>query len=191
MREITFEQMTTQVLEALKGLDPYLTYHCIGHTLDVVREAERIAGEEGISDERSIFLLKIAALYHDTGFLRTYAGHEAASCAIFLEDAAGFGLTEGEKETIQGLIMATRVPQQPHSLLERIICDADLDYLGRSDFVTIGDTLRREFLHYGIVKDDADWERLQLKFLENHKYHTSSSQRLREPVKQVNYRKLF
>lgn len=79
--------------------------------------------------------------------------------------------------------MATKIPQQPHNLLEQIICDADLDYLGRDDFYKIGETLRKEFLHYSIVNSDEEWETLQIKFLQNHHYHTISSQQLREPIK--------
>lgn len=191
MREYTFEEITALVLKHLEGLSPNLTYHCISHTQDVVRECERIAREEGITDDRQVFLLKIAAAYHDTGFLRAYAGHEVFSCTIFMEDASDFAMTDAEKDRVQDLIMATQVPQKPHTLLEKIICDADLDYLGRSDFFSIGDKLRREFLHYGIVKDDAAWEQLQLRFLEAHRYHTASSQRLREPGKQANYRRLL
>jgi len=186
-----FDKIRARVLEALEGLSPHLTYHCVGHTLDVVNEAERIARAEGISDDRELFLIKIAALYHDTGFLKTYAGHEEASCVLFTADAAGFDLTEGEQETVRGMIMATKVPQQPHNLLEKIICDADLDYLGRTDFWEIGQNLKKEFLYYRIVRDDPDWERLQLKFLEAHRYHTPSSRHLREPVKQDHYRQLL
>jgi predicted metal-dependent HD superfamily phosphohydrolase len=191
MTENLFDKIRSKVLGALEGLNPHLTYHSVGHTLDVVKEAERIAREEGISDDRELFLIKIAALYHDTGFLQTYAGHEEASCALFMKDTADLDLTENEKEAVKGMIMATKVPQQPHNLIEKIICDADLDYLGRADFPEIGQQLKKEFLHYKIVRDDSDWERLQLKFLEAHRYHTPSSQRLREPVKQENYRKLL
>jgi hypothetical protein len=86
--------------------------------------------------------------------------------------------------------MVTQIPQQPKDILERIICDADLDYLGRDDFFAIGDTLRREFIRYGVVPSDEAWEALQMKFLTNHAYHTASSQVLREPAKQSHIRKL-
>jgi hypothetical protein len=75
--------------------------------------------------------------------------------------------------------------------LQRIICDADLDYLGRDDFFVIGDQLRREFLHFGIVSSEKAWKELQLKFLTSHHYHTQNSAELREPVKQVNLKKLI
>ena len=191
MPENGFEKIKTNLLAKLKGLSPYLTYHCIEHTLDLLEQCERIALEEGITNERDLLLLKVAALYHDSGFLETYAEHEKKGCEIFLEDAANLDFTEKEKEIICGLIMATKIPQQPNTLMEKVICDADLDYLGRDDFFTIGDTLRKEFLHYKIVPDNDTWEKLQLKFLQNHRYHTKASQKQREPFKQQNLSKLL
>ena len=191
MPENVFEKIQTNVLAKLKGLSPNLTYHCLNHTLDVLEQSGRIAAVEGITNERDLFLLKVAALYHDSGFLETYSHHEKKSCEIFLDDTLNFNFSENEKAIIQGLIMATKIPQQPQTHMEKIICDADLDYLGRSDFFEIGDTLRKEFIYYKIVASDEEWEKLQLKFLQNHKYHTSASQRQREPVKQQNFSKLI
>jgi predicted metal-dependent HD superfamily phosphohydrolase len=173
-----------QVYERLDHLDKHLTYHCKAHTEDVERQSLAIAAREGVQNSNDLLCLQVAALYHDTGFLNTYVQHEEESCKIFLADTIDMHFTNAQIETICGLIMATKVPQQPHSHLEQIICDADLDYLGRDDFAKIGDTLRLEFIHYGVVSDDAGWEKLQLKFLQNHRYHTASSQSLREPVKQ-------
>lgn len=184
MYDQVFEELRVLVFDKLSKLDKHLTYHCKEHTTDVLTQCEQIARREGVTDKHQLHLLKVAALYHDSGFLKTYKDHETFSCELFLEDADRFGFSADDKQQITSLIMATKIPQQPHNLLEKIICDADLDYLGRNDFYTIGDTLRQEFLHYGIVRSDEEWEALQIKFLQNHNYHTASSQQLREPVKQ-------
>src|SRR5215218_1806017 len=151
MSENAIEKIQSSVLTELKGLSPNLTYHCANHTLDVVEQSGRIAKEEGITNERDLFLLKVAALYHDSGFLETYSAHEKKSCEIFVKDAVSFDFTEDEKNIVEGLIMSTKIPQEPKTHMEKIICDADLDYLGRGDFFEIGDTLRREFIYYKIV----------------------------------------
>ena len=186
-----FEEIENAVLKKLETLSPDLTYHSREHTRDVVRQSERIAYEESVTDQRKVFLLKIAALYHDTGFIETYSNHEERSCQIFLRDSLKFGLNPAEIKEITELIMVTKIPQQPKNLLQQIICDADLDYLGRDDFETIGEKLRQEFLIYGVVQTEEEWERLQLKFLASHKYHTTSSQRDREPVKQMHLHSLI
>lgn len=185
------EEISSSALAKLKSLSPDLTYHCYDHTLDVLEQCIRIAEVEGVENQHDLFLLKVAALYHDTGFLETYRNHESASCMIFLSESKKFGFTAEEKETVLKLIMVTQIPQQPKDILEKIICDADLDYLGRDDFFRIGDTLRVEFLKFQVVPDNDAWESLQLKFLKNHAYHTVSSQLLREPAKQKNISKLI
>jgi len=185
-----FTNIKVALCDRLKNLDPHLTYHNLAHTLDVLDQSERIAVREGISSPEEVFLLKVAALYHDSGFLESYADHEKMSCMIFLQDAERFEFTKNQKDTVVALIMATCIPQAPQNLLECIICDADLDYLGRDDFFEIGDTLRKEFLYYKIVKNDAEWEKIQLKFFQTHRYHTVSSQIEREPVKRLHYDKL-
>lgn len=187
---MSFDQLREMVLEKLQGLDARLTYHSVDHTIDVLTQVERIANEEDLADEREVYLLKIAALYHDTGFLFTYSQHEEKSCEIFLNDSRYFDLSEEEIQKIVELIMVTKIPQKPQNMMEKIICDADLDYLGRKDFLTIGDRLRREFLEFGIVTSNEEWENLQLKFLNQHQYHTNASLRQREPFKREHLRAL-
>lgn len=82
------------------------------------------------------------------------------------------------------MIKATQVPQKPQSKLQGIICDADIDYLGRIDFISIVNGLYQEFLWQGIVKNKLDWNRIQVKFLESHQYFTISSKNRREQKKQ-------
>ena len=64
-----------------------------------------------------------------------------------------------------------------------IICDADLDYLGRDDFFTISDTLRRELRDHGKINSDRVWDEIQVKFLTMHRYFTNSAKKLRESKK--------
>jgi uncharacterized protein len=185
-----FSDIKIFVQNKLKALDPGLYYHNIEHTLDVLSCAEKIAKAENVTDSEQLFLIKIAALYHDTGFLRVYKGHEKVSCEIFLEDAGEFGFSKKQKDIVTSLIMATKVPQQPVGLLQQIICDADLDYLGRDDFYKVAENLRREFLHFKIVANDTEWDAMQLTFLGNHRYHTNYSAENREQVKRLHFEEL-
>ena len=178
------ERMQKEVLIKLQELNPAHTYHSLQHTISINAQSICIGRKEGIS-ERETFLLNVAAIYYDTGFLRAYANHEILSCEFFLEDTIHFDITDAEKALLCDLILATKVPQMPTTLLQQIICDADLDYLGRADFATISNNLKLEFLHFGIVAGIASWEKLQMKFLSNHQYYSKSSQRLREPAKKI------
>ena len=166
-----------------KGLSDTLIYHNIQHTTDVSEQCLVIAKEEYITDLSMLQELEIAALYHDTGFIYTYNGHEAKGCEIAREQLPGFGVTNKSIDVICGLIMATKVPQHPKTHLEQIICDADLDYLGRADFYKTGNNLRIELLACNLITDEHDWEDRQLNFLNNHQYFTKTSLKKREPFK--------
>lgn len=165
-----------------QGLPKERTYHSFSHTLDVYRTVVAIATEEGVEGE-DLDLLRTAALYHDSGFLVQDQDHEVASCALAREALPQFGYTPEQIERVCVMIMATKIPQQPQDLLGRILCDADLDYLGRADFFRIGSTLFSEFKHYGVLDNERDWNELQVRFLEKHKYFTDTSRAMREPVK--------
>lgn len=187
----SFAKIKDLLIDKLKDLDPRLSYHNINHTLDVLKEAQRIAASEKINDKRELYLLKLAALYHDSGFLKIYDGHEEESCSIFKNDAADFDLTDKEIKFVQQLIMVTKITNVPQTHLEKIIRDADLDYLGREDFSVISDLLKKELMQLNMIAGDSEWDKRQLTFLKNHQYHTKSSKNLREPQKQKNFQSLL
>jgi HD superfamily phosphodiesterase len=173
------------LLAKLRGeLSPKLTYHGMRHTMDVLKMATAICISEGIRG-RELKLVKTAALFHDAGFVKDkHAGHEAEGCLLAQTYLPDFGYSPRDIEQICAMIMATKIPQSPQNLLEQILCDADLDYLVRTDFVKIGNALIEELKPYNIMHDEKAWNRLQVSFLSAHKFHTQTNKSLREPVKQ-------
>ena len=155
-------------------LAPHHTYHDLDHTEDVLRITRQLCKLEGI-DPYHTFLLETAALFHDTGFTVASKEHEAQSCVLARTHLPTFGFDNASIDIICGMIMATRVPQNPDTYLESILCDADLDYLGRNDYETIANTLRQEWESGGNKIEDEAWRELQLKFLKNHHYFTRSA----------------
>lgn len=174
------------VLQQLKdGLQKHYYYHDVRHTLDVIEQSQAIGKLEGVT-ERELEILKIAALFHDTGFLKIRSGHEQASVDFFQIVSEASSLSAEDFDTIAGCIRATRMPQNPTNLLEQILCDADLDYLGREDFGLIGENLFLEMSACGEMSDRFTWDNLQVKFLEAHQFHTTSNQARRDGKKAEN-----
>jgi uncharacterized protein len=166
-----------------KNLSSTLTYHGFHHTLDVVDATLKIANAEGINDKESLVLLETAALFHDLGFISTYKNHEEEGCRIAKLILPNFQYSDKQIEIICGMIMATKIPQKPHNILEKIIADADLDYLGRTDFEPIADSLFQELQEREMVTDLETWNKIQVKFLESHHYWTKSAITLRNEQK--------
>lgn len=179
-----FKQAGKYIIGKLsRELPPHLSYHSVEHTQDVYTAAEAIGRQEGIGPHQMKLLLT-AAWYHDAGFLNGAKEHEEESCRIAEETLPGFGYTAADIETICGLIRATKIPQSPQNHLEEILADADLDYLGRDDFFTIGEKLFNELSVLGIIHSDEEWNRLQVRFLENHHYFTRSAINSRQETKE-------
>lgn len=147
--------------------------------MDVMQAAESIAGKEGINGNEKRLLLT-AALLHDTGFLNRREEHETMSCDIARKYLPAYDYKPAEIERICGIIMATRIPQSPQNRLEEILCDADLDYLGRDDFFILSHRLFTELQAACIIKDEAAWNREQADFIGEHKYFTETSIKLRQ-----------
>ncbi|MCF2446445.1 HD domain-containing protein [Dyadobacter sp. CY345] len=167
-----------------KNLSSTLYYHGLHHTLDVVDQALILADEEGVKSEASLKLLKTAALFHDCGFMNTYKDHEEEGCRIARSELPLFSYTNEEIDQICGMIMATKIPQSPKNQLEKILCDADLDYLGRNDFEPIAASLFEELKSRQIIENEKTWNFVQVKFLESHHYHTNSARSKRAESKQ-------
>ena len=163
-----------------KELAPSLTYHSLVHTTDdVVPATVRFTEGEGIQGE-DLDLLLTAAWFHDLGFIEIRAGHEVVSARLASEVLPGFGYSPAQIETVKGIIMATVVPQAPKTILEQIIADADLDVLGRDDFLARNHNLRRELASFGQEFSDTQWFSGQLKFVESHTYFTAAARALRD-----------
>jgi len=181
---LTYEKIKSHILLKLgSGLPKDLMYHGLHHTLDVLEQAERIAVQENITDANEMILLKVACLYHDSGFLTTYFGHEEVGCDLVRKELPDFHFTNEQIEIVCGIIMATRIPQTPLTKLEKIICDADLDYLGRLDFFSISHSLFDEMMKRGYVNNENDWDLIQVEFIKAHSYFTENSIHLREEQK--------
>lgn len=163
------------ILNKLKNeLSANLFYHSIDHTLDVYHSAESIAKEEGITDS-DLKLLLVGAIYHDAGYLIQNNNHEQLSCEIARQYLPQFRYTEEDIDLICRIIMATKIPQHPKTHLEKIICDADLNYLGRTDFLSIQEKLYEEMFAFGYIKNKKEWNKVQVNFMQNHHYFTPTA----------------
>lgn len=165
----------------INNLPKKYTYHSIHHIRDVVEQSERIAKKEKINKE-DIADLKLAAWLHDVGYIWEPARHEArgAEYATVVLNAMDFPAQKINR--ITGMIMATKIPQSPKNLLEQIICDADLDYLGREDYKA-NSTLLLEELRLKKEISELEWLKIQDQFLTKHVYFTKTSNSTRNTQK--------
>jgi predicted metal-dependent HD superfamily phosphohydrolase len=170
---------------------PELLYHGISHTEHTVAAAEKIADHYQLPEEDYVAVY-IAAWFHDIGYLFTPAEtHEEKG----VELAATFVLAHGGNESlvakIKECILATKMPQNPVSLISRIVCDADLFHFGTEDFETTNKLVRKELeARFGQKIPGKIWRLKTLEILKQQQFHTDYCQALLQKGKQANIEKV-
>jgi len=172
-----------------------IKYHDSNHTLHptrgVVAVANRIAIAENISEHHRELLIA-AAYFHDTGYIREYDKNEPIAARMAGRILKLIGYKPNEIEKIQNMILSTDLGRKPKTHIEKILCDADLDHLGREDFFKLDAKLREGRRARGIdVSDDAQWYKGTLKIIKTHQYYTESQKKLREEKKKENIKRLL
>jgi predicted metal-dependent HD superfamily phosphohydrolase len=167
-----------------------IKYHNADHTLHstkgVVAVANNLAKLEDVSElDRELIIA--AAYFHDTGYIREYEKNEPIAARMAGRILKLIGYKPDEIEKVQKMILATDPDVEPKTHVEKILCDADLDNLGREDFFQLDEKLREGRGMRGIdVSDDVTWYSNTLEFLKKHQYYTEAQNKLREKGKQKN-----
>ena len=191
LQNIRFKSLEDVILTKLeKGLDKRLYYHNVKHTIDVINQVEILGIGEGVSEEEMI-ILKTAALFHDLGHTISFVDHEEQGIIFAKDILPDYNYSKEQIEIISELIYATKFPPKPRNKLERIICDADLDYLGRPDFIPSSHNLYLEMFEHGRIKNKEEWNKIQVDFLKTHQYYTETARKTREINKQKQLEKLL
>ncbi len=161
-----------------------MTYHNLDHTDYVIEKAIFLAKELKVSAQ-DLHLLKLAALFHDTGFIDNPKDHEQKGCKIakgYLEE----GYTHEELQKNLRDDHGYQNPAKSYHAPRKYPADADLEYLGTDLFEKIGKTLYEELKHFNPDFTEQAWDELQLVFMQKHHFHTEYCQKHREPKKQEN-----
>ena len=167
-------------------LPTHLFYHNVQHTEeDVMPALARLAAMSNVA-EADLRLLEVAAAFHDIGQIETSLGHEQIGIELVSEVLPRYGFSPGDIERITGMILATRLPQSPQNEEQALLADADLDSLGREDFMATSKALWQERAASGMNILWHDWLESQLRFLQSHHYFTPAAQTLRQQGKLKN-----
>ena len=170
-----FEEARIFLLTRLQNeLPANLSYHKVQHTKDVLSSCEELASVENISSE-DLLILKTAAVFHDSGFINVYEGHEDKSCEIAESVLPDFGYSPENIGDVCTLIKSTKLPQSPVDKKAQILCDADLYYLGTIDYKENAENLYQEMFSAGLIKSRIEWTERQIHFLEEHRYFTGAA----------------
>lgn len=163
-----------------------IRFHTLQHTQEVVIACEKMAEYYHLNDDDR-FALALGAWFHDTGYTAGQAkNHESVSIQLAAEFMKAHQLGQPVMDKVTGCINATRIPQSPTHLIEQIICDADLFHLGTEDFKEKNRLLREELNEFGGYNlSKKDWRKINIGFMEKHRYFTSYGIQNLQPLKEV------
>ncbi len=184
----TMQQFVIDMLKEKLPVNYY--YHNYEHTLYVLKNAIEIGTQEKCT-EYEIELLTVAALWHDTGYINTYKGHEEESCLLAKKHLPSYGYSDCDIAKINGMIMATKILQTPTNKLEEILADADLEYLGTTAAAEIADLLFKELQSLNPALTAEAYNTLQINFLNSHHYFTNYCKENKDPIRNAYHKKLM
>jgi predicted metal-dependent HD superfamily phosphohydrolase len=166
------------------------SFHNLTHTRDVVKAVEEIGTQTGLTEDE-LESATIAAWLHDIGYIQGAEGHEEKAANRAKELLEEWGAPHKKIMEISEAIMSTKVPQQPRSLISKVLCDADLYHLSTEECTAKSGKLREEWENLGTkTLNDTEWTQTNLEFLENHRYHTPYGQAILQQGKKKNIKKL-
>lgn len=172
------------------GLTSDHLYHDLEHTLSAKVAAVTLAEKYHLS-EAETEILALGALFHDTGFTKTYDGHEDVSIEIvktFLNDKK---FPPEKTEQVAGIIEVTKMGVEPKNLLQKIMKDADFNVLGEQTYQTKGERLRHEWeVFQKKTLTDEEWLEENYKFWLGHKFYTGEAQVMFGKAKKNHLKKL-
>ncbi|MBK8301110.1 MAG: phosphohydrolase [Chitinophagaceae bacterium] len=182
---LTLQEAQALVADLLTNkLSKNIKFHTLQHTQEVVAACQSLADYHQLPEDDR-FALILAAWFHDTGYTGGEAkDHEALSIKLATDFLTIHSASTEVRDKVIGCINATRIPQSPDNIIEKIICDADLFHLGTDDFKEKSRLLREEIIEFG--EQDLPkkvWRRTNIRFLEGHKYFTPYGKEKLQPIK--------
>ncbi|HEY2349581.1 MAG TPA: HD domain-containing protein [Puia sp.] len=163
----------------------FLIYHNLRHTETVVDRANEMATYYEIDDTEKFCLIS-AAWFHDTGHLfNELADHEKTGCDLMTSFLRSFFIDEKLISKISDCIYATKIPSDPKTLNEKIICDADTYHFGTKEFRITDPKVYEEMEARLHVHIDNKVDR-SIQLLESHRFFTDYCQNLLNKGKQEN-----
>lgn len=165
-------------------------YHDVSHTREVILASKTIGQAENLS-RSDLEIVQLAACFHDLGYVVSPIDHENHSVKFAKEFLINEKYPNDKIKKVCDCILATKIPQKPKNILEKVLCDADLAHLGKKNFVNRNDLFRIEYeFHFGRSLTEYEWLSNSIEFISSHRFFTNYATKVLEPIKQKHLEEL-
>jgi HD superfamily phosphodiesterase len=167
-----------------------IIFHNLDHSLMVKKYAETIGDQEGLnSDEMNI--LRICALFHNTGYVNSYKNYCEESVSIASAFLAEHKVDQQTIDHISDIIRAGSQPQNSKDKISEVLCDAEMMYIASENSIEQFDRLYEEtaLVKQKPVKRPV-FERKLLGLFSTHSYFTEYGKTVLQPKKEAAARRI-
>ncbi|MBN1133299.1 MAG: adenylate/guanylate cyclase domain-containing protein [Bacteroidales bacterium] len=163
----------------LSDLPATMQFHTAQYVRKVFDQVFLLCRAEEVEEE-DMLIVRTAALLCFTGLTQTYTNFENRSAVIARDLLPVFRYSEKQIDQVTNLILATKQPFEPVNILEKILIDARMEYIGRPDFISNLQLLLFEMRENYQEFSLKEWKKKQLKLLQEFQFYTLAGSRLRE-----------
>lgn len=174
----------------LQQLPEHFYYHNLQHTEEVAEAAIEIGYHSGL-DQEELEHVVLAAWFHDIGYTSNWEDHEEESIVMMEKKLRELDVPYETIANVADIIRATKIPQTPHDLCAKVMCDADLYHLASDDYLAKSEALRlelNEIKQHAITQEE--WKKMNIEFLTKHNYFTPYAEAKMKDLKKQNLKKL-
>lgn len=172
--------LETYIFNRLEAeLPKSLCFHTSIYARQVYNHSYLLAKSENLDVEETLEVRTASLLLH-LGYINNYRNPEVESGNYSLEILGNFQYSERQINIIRNLILSTKRPFEPQNIMEQIVIDAKMEYLGRADYIKNSELLLQEENEMMGPKSSEQWKAEQIELLNNFEYYTSGARRLRE-----------
>ncbi len=165
-------------------------FHNLKHTLNVLNAVTEISENTSEVSDKERELLQVAAIFHDIYACRSKNEHEVDSAEYARSFLETKDVDNEDISTIERLILATKLTNEPKDLLEKIIKDADISHLGCKNYITVPFINLFKEVNCFTKKTPKEWVDDCIYFFKEFEYLTDYAKRNYEPTKKKNFEKL-
>jgi class 3 adenylate cyclase len=145
----------------------------------VHNQTEILGRSENLSDDEML-LARAAAILLFSGLSETYENFEIRSAEIARSMLPEIGFDERQTERVFNLILATKEPFRPQNIIEAVLIDARMEFIGRVDYLTQVQLLFLEMKNRMKDFSREKFIRKQKTLIKEFNFFTLAAQRLRE-----------
>ncbi|HYW94477.1 MAG TPA: adenylate/guanylate cyclase domain-containing protein, partial [Bacteroidales bacterium] len=154
-------------------------FHNLSHARQIYNFAGLLCKAEDLDFEETL-MIRTACLLLPLGYISSYENPEIQAATIARELLPGYFYSDKQANLVSNLILSTKWPPSPRNLLEEIMADSRMEYLGRVDFIKLYKLLFLEHNEYLQPMEIRDWKENQIKILSSYSFYTAGARRLRE-----------